>query len=106
MAVITLRAVKGSPLTNNEVDANFTNINDEVAANLSTVNASIAALTVDDLANVTFTNLADGEILLYDGATTSWINSPDIPSLSETLLQMSTAFTNSQTRYITAVAFA
>lgn len=106
MAVITLRAVKGSPLTNSEVDANFTNINDEVAANLSTVNASIAALTVDDLSDVTLTNIADGEILLYEAATSSWINSPDIPSLSETLLQMSTAFTNSQTRYVTASAFA
>lgn len=27
MATITLRATKGSPLTNNEVDANFTNLN-------------------------------------------------------------------------------
>ena len=31
MATITLRSVKGSPLTNNEVDANFTNINNELA---------------------------------------------------------------------------
>ena len=27
MATITLRSSKGSPLTNNEVDANFTNLN-------------------------------------------------------------------------------
>ena len=106
MAVLTLRAVKGSPLTNNEVDANFTNINDEVAANLSTVNASIAALTTPDLADVTLTSVADGEVLLYDGATSQWVNSANIPSIDETLLQMSTAFTNSQTRYITATAFA
>lgn len=31
MATITLRAVKGSPLTNAEVDANFTNLNNELA---------------------------------------------------------------------------
>ncbi len=27
MATLTLRSAKGSPLTNNEVDANFTNLN-------------------------------------------------------------------------------
>ena len=31
MATITLRSVKGSPLTNVEVDANFTNLNNELA---------------------------------------------------------------------------
>ena len=29
MATITLRSAKGSPLTNNEVDANFTNLNSD-----------------------------------------------------------------------------
>jgi len=29
MATITLRSVKGSPLTNNEVDTNFTNLNND-----------------------------------------------------------------------------
>ena len=29
MATITLRSAKGSPLTNNEVDANFTNLNND-----------------------------------------------------------------------------
>jgi hypothetical protein len=36
MATITLRQAKGSPLTNAEVDANFTNINNEVALKLDT----------------------------------------------------------------------
>lgn len=35
MATITLRASKGSPLTNAEVDANFTNINNELAGKLT-----------------------------------------------------------------------
>lgn len=35
MATITLRANKGSPLTNAEVDANFTNINNELAGKLT-----------------------------------------------------------------------
>lgn len=29
MATITLRSVKGAPLTNTEVDANFTNLNND-----------------------------------------------------------------------------
>ncbi len=29
MTTITTRSGKGSPLTNNEVDANFTNLNDD-----------------------------------------------------------------------------
>ena len=34
MATITLRATKGSPLTNNEVDANFNNLNTELGTKL------------------------------------------------------------------------
>ena len=34
MASLTLRSVKGLPLTNNEIDANFTNLNDELALKL------------------------------------------------------------------------
>lgn len=37
MATIVLRATKGSPLTNNEVDANFSNINTEVLGILNTL---------------------------------------------------------------------
>ena len=43
MATITTRAGKGSPLTNAEVDANFTNLNDDKAEN--GVNADITALS-------------------------------------------------------------
>ena len=37
MATIILRAAKGSPLTNNEVDANFSNINAEVLSIINTL---------------------------------------------------------------------
>lgn len=52
MASITLRSVKGSPLTNNEIDANFTNINNEVATKLTATSYTAAdvlskLLTVD-----------------------------------------------------------
>ena len=48
MSAITLRSEKGSPLTNNEVDANFTNINDdklEISNNLSDLASASTALT-------------------------------------------------------------
>jgi hypothetical protein len=44
MAAITLRSVKGSPLTNNEIDANFTDINNEVGTKLNT-----SAYTAEDV---------------------------------------------------------
>lgn len=42
MATITLRGTKGSPLTNAEVDANFTNINNEVATKLTATSYNAA----------------------------------------------------------------
>ena len=54
MATITLRATKGSPLTNNEVDANFNNLNTEVGTKL-------------DAADFTGTNILT-KIKTVDGA--------------------------------------
>ena len=48
MATLTLRSVKGSPLTNAEVDANFSNLNDdkmEKSSNLSDVASTATART-------------------------------------------------------------
>lgn len=45
MANITLRAVKGSPLTNAEVDGNFTNLNTELAGKANTSSLSAVALS-------------------------------------------------------------
>jgi hypothetical protein len=52
MATITLRATKGSPLTNNEVDANFNNLNTELgtkfaSADFTGANILTAIKTVD-----------------------------------------------------------
>jgi hypothetical protein len=44
MATIVTRAGKGSPLTNNEVDANFTNLNIEVSAALSAAGIYLASV--------------------------------------------------------------
>jgi hypothetical protein len=46
-ATLTLRSVKGAPLTNNEVDSNFTNLNTEISTiegNISTINSNISTL--------------------------------------------------------------
>lgn len=45
MAALTLRSVKGSPLTNNEVDANFTSLDSDVALRL------LASSNLSDVAN-------------------------------------------------------
>lgn len=46
-ATLTLRSVKGTPLTNNEVDANFTNLNSEISSlesNMTQAQSDITAL--------------------------------------------------------------
>lgn len=47
MATLTLRSAKGAPLTNNEVDANFSNLNADVATRLT------ASSNLSDLTNTT-----------------------------------------------------
>ena len=61
MATLVLRGVKGSPLTNQEIDANFTNLNDELATvTNSTRNSNpwvaSTAVVVGNILNVTGTN--------------------------------------------------
>lgn len=52
MATVTLRNTKGSPLTNNEVDANFNNLNTdkmEKSSNLGDVQSASSARTNIDV---------------------------------------------------------
>ena len=42
MATLVLRQSKGSPLTNTEVDTNFTNLNDEVGTKLASASYTAA----------------------------------------------------------------
>lgn len=44
MATIVTRAGKGSPLTNNELDDNFINLNDQADANTADITANTAAI--------------------------------------------------------------
>ena len=56
-ATLTLRSVKGAPLTNNEVDSNFTNLNTEI----STIEGDITTLQTD-------LNAAEGAITSLQNA--------------------------------------
>lgn len=65
MATLTLRLVKGSPLTNAEVDDNFSNINTEVATKLDAVDYTASdvlakLLTVDGSGTGLDADLLDG----------------------------------------------
>jgi hypothetical protein len=50
MAVIVTRAGKGSPLTYEEADANFTNLNDELSGKAATVHTHTASQIIDSTA--------------------------------------------------------
>lgn len=65
MAALTLRSVKGSPLTNAEVDANFSNLDADVASRL------LASSNLSDLTNATTarTNLGLGNVENKSSAT-------------------------------------
>lgn len=49
MTIITTRAGKGSPLTNNELDANFINLNTYKVEQDANGNATVNALTANGL---------------------------------------------------------
>jgi hypothetical protein len=65
MATLVLRTTKGSPLTNAEVDANFTNLNDELATKLASASYNAADVltklkTVDGTGSGLDADLLDG----------------------------------------------
>tara|TARA_B100000085_G_scaffold120688_1_gene110006 strand:+ start:3154 stop:3684 length:531 start_codon:yes stop_codon:yes gene_type:complete len=55
MATLTLRSAKGSPLTNNEVDANFTNLNTDKYESGDNVSLGTIAGTTVSVTSVTTT---------------------------------------------------
>jgi hypothetical protein len=75
MATITLRATKGSPLTNNEVDANFNNLNTELgtkfaAADFTGANILTQIKTVDGALSGLDADTLDG----YNQDTANTVN--------------------------------
>ena len=69
MAAITLRSVKGSPLTNNEVDANFTNLNTAIADLENVVGPSNINESISDIVGgMVSGNTESGISVTYDDA--------------------------------------
>lgn len=83
MAILTLRSQKGSPLTNNEVDGNFTALNNEliaassaIASNLLSTNTQIGSITsqLDTLnANLATTDTTVGTMETQLSSVTSQV---------------------------------
>ena len=64
MATITTRSGKGSPLSNSEVDANFTNLNSD-KVETSTISTFGASLIDDANAAAALTTLGIGTITTF-----------------------------------------
>jgi len=87
MATITLRLIKGSPLTNNEVDNNFSNLNlakVEIGGDLgnTALTPSVIGLRGRLIANTIPTN---GQVLVYSSSANNWIAANGIISNSGSL---------------------
>jgi len=81
MATITYRSVKGVPLTNTEIDSNFSNLNDEVATKLASADYTASDIltkikTVDGSGSGLDADLLDG-LNAVSGATGASIISRD-----------------------------
>lgn len=57
MATITLRSVKGAPLTNTEVDTNFTNLNNDKLESGSVTSSDFSGTTTLLILNAAGTTL-------------------------------------------------
>ena len=93
MATIITRAGKGSPLTNNELDANFTNLNTELGTKLTA--ADLAPYLTSSSAAATYLPLAGGTLtgdLTFSGANRRIIG--DFTSTSRLLVQTNSANSN------------
>jgi hypothetical protein len=65
MATIVTRSGKGSPLTNTEVDNNFTNLNNDKLE-------SITSESIEDLSDVNTMTPTEGQLLTWDNANSRW----------------------------------
>lgn len=77
MTTIITRLGKGSPLTNIELDSNFTNLNTDkldVSAFTSTANTWLSTKTLNSLSNVQISLPTDGQSLAYNAVLGKWTN--------------------------------
>lgn len=77
MSIIVTRLGKGSPLTNLELDSNFSNLNAdklEISAFSTTANAWLNTKSINDLNDVVITNPINGQALVWNNITNRWEN--------------------------------
>lgn len=77
MSTIITRLGKGSPLTNLELDSNFSNLNAdklEISAFDTTANSWFSNKTLDDLGNVVTSSLLNGQVLVWNSVANRWEN--------------------------------
>ena len=77
MSTIITRLGKGSPLTNIELDSNFTNLNTdklEVSAFNETANQWLLTKSLNDFADVVITAPSNGQALVWNSTQGKWVN--------------------------------
>jgi hypothetical protein len=77
MSTIVTRLGKGSPLTNLELDSNFSNLNAdklEISAFDTTANSWFNNKTLNDLSNVVTSSLLNGQALVWNSIANRWEN--------------------------------
>lgn len=124
MSTITLRSTKGSPLTNNEVDANFTNLNTDKyesgnnaafgtldASGLASLDAGIdvngSLFTVDtsgNTATVNLTTTGDHTASITAAVTAAGTDQSGATALTKTFNVVTTATANQGVKLPTAAA--
>jgi hypothetical protein len=83
MAVLTIRSVKGEPLTNTEVDDNFLNLNADVitnASDISTLNTNVST-SASDISTLN-TNVSTNASDISTNASNISLNNSDIGILT------------------------
>jgi hypothetical protein len=77
MSTITTRSGKGSPLTNSEVDSNFTNLNTDKLED-------ITGESIKDLSDVNSSmSPTNGQVLTWDNANSRWSSADSTGGVSE-----------------------
>lgn len=77
MSIIVTRIGKGSPLTNLELDSNFSNLNAdklEISAFNQTASNWLLTKSINDFADVVITTPANGQALVWDSNQSKWVN--------------------------------
>jgi hypothetical protein len=77
MSTIVTRLGKGSPLTNLELDSNFSNLNAdklEISAFDGVANSWLATKNINELLDVQIINPSNGQALVWNGIANRWEN--------------------------------